>query len=93
MEDEMKFYQIGTTSEDTWDHLHLLLTQTTILENNIPIRAVECNDEMTWTKTSSVYKLTEEEAEILKNHPLVTYVHLDPASYPEIHKSVKIRYI
>jgi hypothetical protein len=93
MEDTMKYYQLGVKSEADWDVLHQLLTSSTPEENSVPTREVECTDEMLWTATSSVYRLTDEEAAMLKNHPSISYIHLDPASYPELHKTIKVNYI
>jgi len=46
--------------------------------DHIPSRPVEAEDEMPWSDHNSIWILTEEEAETLKNDPRIIDVHRDP---------------
>ena len=80
---EKKYYQLGAVTESDWDAIHAVMMQDGTLEDNIPSRSVECTDDMIHSPTRSIYLLTDQEAEQLKNHPGILFIHLDPNHYPE----------
>lgn len=41
---EKKYYVVGVTTPEVWDHVHRVLTQDGSLDDNIPTRPVECTD-------------------------------------------------
>jgi len=83
---EKKYYQIGTQTAEDWSIVHELLMQDGTLEDNIPSRSVECENEILHSPTRSTYLMTDEEAEILKNDPRIAFVNLDPDHYDIIPK-------
>jgi hypothetical protein len=80
---EKKYYAVGATSPEGWEHVNEVLLQDGTLEDNIPARAVECTDLMEHSDTRAVYLLTDEEASQLANHPDVLFVQLNTIDYPE----------
>lgn len=80
---EKKYYQLGANTEADWDAIHAIMMQDGTLEDNIPSRSIECTNDMPDSPTRSIYLLTDEEAEQLKNHPGILFIHLDPTHYPE----------
>jgi len=83
---EKKYYQIVTKTAEDWPVVHELLIQDGTLEDNIPSRSVECENEILHSPTRSTYLMTDEEAKILKNDPRIECINLDP----EYHEGVMI---
>jgi hypothetical protein len=81
---EKKYYVVGAISPESWERIHTILMQDGTLDDNIPSRSVECADLKEHSPTRSVYLLTDEEAEQLRNCPDVRFIHLDKSYYPEI---------
>ena len=73
----MKVYQIAVRNPADWEIVHELLTRDGTLEDNIPERGIETVDQKDHSPTRSSYKMTEEEAEILRSNPNILYVELD----------------
>lgn len=86
---EKKYYQIGTQTPEDWSIIHELLMKDGTLEDNIPFRSVECTNEKLHSQTRSTYLMTDEEAEILKNDPRISYVSLDPAHHEGVEPKCK----
>jgi len=84
---EKKYYQIVTKTAEDWSVVHELLIQDGTLEDNIPDRSVECENEILHSPTRSTYLMTDEEAEILRNNPHIECINLDP----EYHEGVMIQ--
>lgn len=82
-----KLYAVGCYTPEDWDYIHEVLTKDGTLEDNIPCDCVECADLKLHSSTRAVYLLNDEEAEQLKNHPRVEFVHEDYASYTEKYKA------
>jgi hypothetical protein len=59
--------------------------------DHIPAREVDADDEMAWSEHNSIFLLTEEEAEILKNDPRILDVHRDPMELGERPRHCGIR--
>lgn len=81
-----KLYAVGCYTPEDWDYIHEVLTKDGTLEDNIPCDCVECADLKLHSSTRAVYLLTDEEAEQLKNHSRVEFVHEDYASYTKKYK-------
>jgi len=77
-----KYYTVGCESAEDWEYIHEVLLQDGTLEDNIPCDCIECSDVKEHSPTRAVYLLTDEEAEQLRNHPKVKYVHYDFVQYP-----------
>lgn len=84
---DKKIYAVGCYSPKDWDYIHEVLTRDGTIEDNIPCECVECVDPKEHSATRAVYLLTDDEAEELRNHPKVQFVHIDYASYPEFFKA------
>lgn len=80
---EKKLYAVGCNSPEDWIHIHNILMQDGSLEDNIPNRSVEVADLKEHSETRAVYLLTDEEAELLRQHPAVRFVTIDYISYPD----------
>ena len=84
---DKKIYAVGCYSPEDWDYIHEVLTRDGTIEDNIPYEPIDCIDLKEHSSTRAVYLLSDDEAEELKNHPKVQFVHLDYASYPEQFKA------
>lgn len=86
MEENTKSYSIGCYTSEGWKNIHEELIVNGSSETLIPSRSVCCSDLKDHSPTRGVYELTDEEAENLKNHPDIKYIHLNPVKYPNIFK-------
>jgi hypothetical protein len=59
--------------------------------DHIPDRSVDCHDEMEYSEYNSIFLLTTEEAEVLKNDPRVRDVHRIPAELGIFPKKCGVR--
>lgn len=82
-----KLYAVGCYTAEDWSYIHEILTRDGTLEDNIPKESIECVDQKEHSETRAVYLLSEEEAEELRNHPRVEFVHINYSSYPERFKA------
>ena len=82
-ESDKKIYAVGCFSAEDWQYVHEVLTRDGTIEDNIPCECIECFDLKEQSETRAVYLLSDEEAEELRNHPKVQYVHINYQSYPE----------
>ena len=80
---EKKYYEVSIIN-DNWEKIHEEICSQTCNCEHIPDEKIECYDPMYYSPTRSRYRLTEEEAEKLKNHPDVDYVEFDVTFYPEL---------
>jgi len=83
---QTKIYTIGV-KEGKWEEVHNLLITKTCGCDCIPDRKVDCYDPIDHSKTKSTYNLTDEEVDLLKNHPDILWIELDVNSYPELYPS------
>ena len=82
-----KEYCIGCYSKDDWEFIHEELKKDGSLEDNIPTSSVTVTDDKLNSDTRGVYLLTDAEAEDLKKHSRVQYVHINTAAYPGTYKT------
>lgn len=82
-----KLYAVGCHSAEDWEYIHKLLMKDGTLEDNIPKESIECADLKEHSDTRAVYLLNDEEANDLRNHPRVLYVHENFESYPQKYKA------
>ena len=80
---EKKYYQVAVKT-GLWKNIHELLCEKTCKCDYIPDRQVECYDLVDHSDSYAYYLLTDEEADLLKNHPDVVSVSLDSVKYPEL---------
>lgn len=77
---EEKYYVVKVKDSKDWEEIHNLLCEETCCDH-IPDRKVTCENEMSHSDVTSLYELTDEEAEILNNHPKIDWVQLSPYHY------------
>ena len=77
-----KEYCIGCYSKDDWEFIHEELKKDGSLEDNIPTSSITVTDDKLNSDTRGVYLLTDAEAQELKKHSRVEYVHINTAAYP-----------
>lgn len=83
-----KNYTVAVKNQEDWEIIHQLLTQGGTLEDNIPSRSCDCTNEKVLSPTRSTYLLDEEEVELLKNHPKIFSVNLDPNFHFEEYQKI-----
>lgn len=77
---EEKYYVVKVKDSKDWEEIHNLLCEESCCDH-IPDRKVACENEMSHSDVTSLYELTDEEAEILNNHPKIDWVELSPYHY------------
>lgn len=82
---DKKYYAVGTTTAEAWEHVHSVLTQDGSLDDNIPSRSIECVDLKEHSPTRAVYLMTDAEAAQLSTHPDVKFVNINQADYPDLY--------
>ncbi len=70
---EKKRYIVGCTAAADWEYIHELLTQDGTLDDNIPTEAITSDDLKEHSPTRASYLLTDEEADLVRNHEKVLY--------------------
>lgn len=91
MSDQKRTYAVGCYSATDWNCIHDELTHEGCISNYITTRIVECVDEKKHSDTRAVYLLTDAEAEELKNHSDIKYVHLDIPSNPDVYEKPRAK--
>lgn len=86
MSTQKRMYAVGCHTPEDWDHIHEVLLQDESTEDFVPCHCVECADLKEHSLTRAVYLLTDEEAEELKNHAKIKFIHLDIPSNPDVFK-------
>ena len=78
-------YTVIVSSSDLYDSMESLLTTPGTTDSLVPSRAVTQTDSKPHSSTRATYLLTDDEAQLLRQHPSVLAVHLDMTVYPEIY--------
>ena len=73
-------YLVIVNLPEDWEEVHNYIINENEIDN-IPNRKIECINNKTFSLRSSVYMMSHEEAEILKLHPKVEDVELNPEKY------------
>ena len=81
-----KFYSIGTHTSKQYTDIRKELIEEGSGRSSIPSRKVENTDEVKHSKTRGEFKLTEEEATLLKNDSNIKYIMLSMDKYPELYE-------
>ena len=80
--DEIDEYIVVVNLPEDWSEVHNYI----INENEIdavPNRKVECVNDKVFSLRSSIYMMSQMEADVLKTHPKVEEVKLNPEKYPQ----------
>jgi uncharacterized membrane protein len=78
----LKKYTISVTEAQYWDDIHKVLVEDSN-EDGIPDRQVTCSDYKEHSPTRGTFLLHGNEAEVIKNHPHVEWIELDPTEYKD----------
>ena len=80
--DEVDEYIVVVNLPEDWDEVHNYIINENEIDG-IPNRKIECTNDKVFSLRSSVYMMSAEEAEILKTHPKVEDVELNPEKFPQ----------
>ena len=75
-------YLVIVNLPEDWEEVHNYIINENEIDN-IPNRKVECINDQVFSLRSSVYMMSHQEAEILKLHPKVEDVELNPEKFPQ----------
>jgi len=79
---EIDSYKVIVKDENDWEEIHNYIVNENEIDG-IPNRKIECENIEEYSLRTSVYTMSPEEAEILRTHPKVESVVLDPSIYPQ----------
>lgn len=74
-----------------WEEIHNYIIDENEIDG-IPNRKIDCINDQTYSVKSSLYLMSLEEAEILRTHPKVETVELNPEKYPQAPSQAIARY-
>ena len=77
-----KEYWVGCYKKEDWEFIHVELMKDGSLEDNIPNDSCQCCNDCLQSEIRGIYLLSDIEANDLKNHPKVKYVHINTLAYP-----------
>lgn len=75
-------YLVIVNFPEDWEIVHNYITKENEIDG-IPNRKIPCTNLKEYSLRSSVYEMSIEEVEILRTHPKVESVELNPAKYPQ----------
>ena len=80
--DTVDEYIVVVNLPEDWEEVHNYIINENEIDG-IPNRKIECINDKVFSLRSSVYMMSHEEAEILKTHPKVEDVELNPEKFPQ----------
>ena len=80
--DAIDEYMVIVNLPDDWEVVHNYIIDENEIDG-IPNRKVECSNDQPFSLRTSIYMMSAEEAEVLKTHPKVETVELNPDKYPQ----------
>ena len=75
-------YIVVVNLPEDWDEVHNYIINENEIDG-IPNRKIECVNDKVFSLRSSIYMMSQEEADVLKSHPKVEEVELNPEKYPQ----------
>lgn len=84
-------YLVMVKDKNDWEEVHNYIINENEIDN-IPNRKIECANLKEFSSKSSVYLMSFEESEILKKHPKVEGVLLNPDKFPQPQSLMDLRY-
>lgn len=84
-------YIVVVNLPDDWDEVHNYIINENEIDG-IPNRKIECLNDKNYSLRTSVYKMSQIEADILKTHSKVEDVQLNPEKYPQPESLFTFRY-
>ena len=76
-----EFIVIVNLPED-WEEVHNYIINENEIDG-IPNRKIQCLNDKKFSLRTSIYEMSQEEADVLKTHPKVETVELNPEKYPQ----------
>lgn len=89
--DPIDEYIVVVEESEYWEEVHNYITNENEIDG-IPNRAIPCINIQEHSLRTSIYLMSQEEAEILRNHPKVESVELNPEKYPQPQSTQTLRY-
>ena len=80
--DEIDEYIVVVNLPEDWEEVHNYIINENEIDG-IPNRKIECTNDKVFSLRSSVYMMSHEEAQVLKTHPKVEEVELNPEKFPQ----------
>ena len=80
--DPIDEYVVIVNLPEDWDEVHNYIINENEIDG-IPNRRLDCINDHSFSLRTSVYMMSAEEAELLKTHPKVENVGLNPSKYPQ----------
>ena len=84
-------YLVIVKDTNDWEEVHNYIIHENEIDG-IPNRKIECSNIQEFSLRSSVYLMSIEETEILKQHPKIERVELNPDKYPQPQTPDSLRY-
>ena len=75
-------YIVVVNLPEDWEEVHNYIINENEIDG-IPNRKIECTNDKVFSLRSSVYKMSHDEAQVLKTHPKVEEVELNPEKFPQ----------
>jgi len=89
--DPIDEYIVIVEESEYWEEVHNYIINENEIDG-IPNRAIPCINIQEYSLRTSIYLMSQEEAEILKNHPKIESVELNPEKYPQPQSTHTLRY-
>ena len=80
--DEIDEYIVVVNLPEDWSEVHNYIINENEIDG-VPNRKVECVNDKVFSLRSSIYMMSQMEADVLKTHPKVEEVKLNPEKYPQ----------
>lgn len=74
-----------------WEEIHNYIINENEIDG-IPNRKIDCINDQTYSVRTSIYSMSPEEADILRTHPKIETVELNPEKYPQAPSQAIARY-
>ena len=80
--DDIDEYIVVVNLPEDWEEVHNYIINENEIDG-IPNRKIECTNDKVFSLRSSVYMMSHDEAQVLKTHPKVEEVELNPEKFPQ----------
>lgn len=84
-------YIVVVNDPNDWEEIHNYIINENEIDG-IPNRKIECVNDQVFSLRTSIYLMSANEVEILKNHPKIESVELNPEKYPQPQSLCTLRY-
>lgn len=84
-------YLVIVKDPSDWEEIHNYIINENEIDG-IPNRKIKCSNIQDFSLRTSIYLMSSEEADILKTHPKIERVELNPDKYPQPQSLMSLRY-